>query len=41
MNKNPAIEKPHKDQRDIVVTGFQDYNWEEDKLKLKLIKEAA
>ena len=35
MNKNPQGEKPHKDQRDTFVAGFQNYNWEADSLKLK------
>ena len=41
MNKNPQGEKPHKDPRDTLVAGFQNYNWETDPLKLKSIKEAA
>jgi hypothetical protein len=41
MNKNPHTEKPHKDQRDILVMGFQNYKWEDDPLKLKPIREAA
>jgi hypothetical protein len=41
MNKNVVGEKPHKDQRDTIVAALQDYNWENDHLKMKLIKEAA
>ena len=41
MNKNIVGEKPHKDQRDIIVAGMENYNWENDPLKLKLIREAA
>lgn len=41
MNKNLAGEKPHKDQRDIIVAALQEYNWDNDSLKLKMIKEFA
>lgn len=40
-NKNIQVEKMHKDQRDTFITSFQNYNWENDPLKLRSIKEAA
>ena len=41
MNKNPTGEKPHKDQRDQVLTQLENYDWEADHLKIAKIKEAA
>ena len=41
MNKNPQGEKPHKDPRDTLIAGYQDYSWQTDKLKLKQYREAA